>query len=28
MEQNGTEFILGLDIVDMSAKPVMSFGTD
>ena len=28
MEQNGTEFIIGLDIVDMSAKPVMSFGTD
>jgi hypothetical protein len=28
MEQNGTEFIMGLDIVDMSAKPVMSVGTD
>ena len=28
MEQNGTEFIMGLDIVDMSAKPVMSIGTD
>tara|TARA_B110000459_G_scaffold94222_1_gene105291 strand:+ start:37 stop:1530 length:1494 start_codon:yes stop_codon:yes gene_type:complete len=28
MEQNGTEFIFGLDITDMSAKPVMSVGTD
>ena len=28
MEQNRTEFIMGLDIVDMSAKPVMSVGTD
>lgn len=28
MEQNGTEFIFGLDIIDMSAKPVMSTGTD
>jgi len=28
MEQNGTEFIFGLDITDMSAKPVMSVGSD
>lgn len=28
MEQNGTEFIFGLDISDMSAKPVMSVGSD
>jgi hypothetical protein len=28
MEQSGTEFIFGLDIMDMSAKPVMSIGTD
>jgi len=28
MEQSGTEFIFGIDIVDMSAKPVMSIGTD